>query len=67
MKEYTKAIKDFEQGVSINPNSSFGYYNMDVAYFNLGNKEKAVESFQSAARLGDTDTQDWLKQNGYSW
>lgn len=66
-KEYSKAINDFEHGVAINPNSVIGYYNMGIAYYSLGNKQKTAESFQMAARLGDTDSQDWLKSNGYSW
>ncbi|HJY64445.1 MAG TPA: tetratricopeptide repeat protein [Ignavibacteria bacterium] len=67
MKEYSKAISDFERGVEINPNSIIGYYNMGIAYHGLGNKNKTVECFQNAARLGDIDSQDWLKFNGYSY
>ena len=67
MKQYDKAISDFKRGVEINPKSSFGYFNMGIAYYNMGNKDAAVENFQQAARLGDTDTQEWLKNNGYSW
>jgi tetratricopeptide (TPR) repeat protein len=66
-KEFEKAISDFKRGVEINPNSIIGFYNMGIAYYSLGNKPKTVESFQMAARLGDTDSQDWLKSNGYSW
>ena len=67
MKIFKSAIKDFTRGIEINPNSVFGYYNMGVAYYSLGNKEKTVESFQAAARLGDIDSQDWLRSNGYNW
>jgi tetratricopeptide (TPR) repeat protein len=67
LKEYKKAIKDFERGIEINPNSIYGYYNMGIAYYGLGNKEKTAECFRSAARMGDADSQDWLKSNGYDW
>ncbi len=66
-KQYDKAIADFKKGIELNSNSVFGYYNMGVAYFNLGNKNAAVENFRMAARLGDSETQEWLTKNGYSW
>ena len=52
---------------AINPNSSIAYYNLGVAYFNSGNKTLAIENYRKAAKLGDTDSQNWLKSKGYSW
>jgi len=40
---------------------------MGIAYYGLGNKSKTAECFRNAARLGDSDSQDWLKSNGYDW
>lgn len=67
LKEFGNAINDFQKGVEINPASVIGFYNMGIAYHLLGNNDKTVECFQAAARLGDTDSQDWLKSKGYSW
>jgi len=66
-KNFANAIADFVKAVELNPNSIFGHFNLGIAYYNTGNKDMAVESFKNAARLGDEDSQQWLKSNGYNW
>ncbi len=67
MKNYLPAISDLTKAIEINPNSILAHFNLAIAYYNTGNKDMAAESFKKAARLGDEDSQNWLKANGYSW
>jgi hypothetical protein len=38
---------------------------MAVAYYYTNDKDNAAANFSKAAGLGDTDAQNWLKENGY--
>jgi D-alanyl-D-alanine carboxypeptidase len=65
--KYSAAITAFQQAISIKPDFAEAYYNMGFAYYGLGNETQLISCLQKAARLGDTDAQEQLKKNGYSW
>ncbi|MBF0555264.1 MAG: tetratricopeptide repeat protein [Nitrospirae bacterium] len=62
-KSYTKAISNFTKAIELNPEFALAYYNRGISYFNLGWKDKAINDFKKAARLGDTNAQKYLSEN----
>ena len=49
--EYEKATNIFDKIIKLNPNSYRAYYNLGIAYFNLGQIENAKNSFNSALKI----------------
>lgn len=45
-----KALKRFQQALSINPNDGLASYNAGLAYYTMGNYAQAVASYQTAIR-----------------
>ncbi len=52
--QYDKAAKRFEELLDVNPNHSTGQFYLGVAWANLGDKTKALESFNKARKM-ETD------------
>ena len=40
---------------------------MGKIYFELKDKDKSIESYQKAARLGNIEAQRYLRKEHYSW
>ena len=51
LKDYEKAITNFQQFLALVPNAFFGYYNLGNAHKNLNSYEKALASYDSAIQL----------------
>lgn len=51
-KDYTKALIYFGKAISINSNNSLYYYNEGVAFYALGFKQSAIDSWKKAKNLG---------------
>ncbi len=51
MKEYEKAIADFNQAIRLDPNDAMAYYNRGLIYRNQGDNQAALSDFQKAANL----------------
>ena len=62
----TKAIQMWEKAIELNPDDADAYYNLGLAY-HYDDFDQALFYYKKAARLGDQDAQDWLKENGYDW
>lgn len=61
------AMLAFENAVKINPNYAIGHNNLAHTYLKANQREKAIESFKAAARLGYADAQRLLSQEKISW
>jgi tetratricopeptide (TPR) repeat protein len=49
--EYQKAIEDYDQAITLNPQYARAFYNRGATYRKLGKKEKAIEDFKKAQEL----------------
>lgn len=61
------AIMSFQIAIEKDSKNSNAYYNLALAFEAKGNIELAIKAHKSAAILGDVDSQQWLKENGYGW
>lgn len=52
--ELPEAIKHYKQAIELENNSGRLYFNAGLAYFQLGNAEKALEAYQKAVSLEPT-------------
>ena len=46
LNQFGQAIRDFDHAVFFNPNGAEAYYNRGVIYKRLGEKRKALNSFE---------------------
>ena len=67
MGQYDRAIKDFNRVIETNPKSIEAWVNRGLSYNKLGNTQRAIESLKTAARLGHTESQNYLTSQGVSW
>ena len=51
MKQYEKAINDYNKAIDLNPDYVSAYNNRGTAYFSLGEFEKAIEEYDKAIEL----------------
>ena len=66
-QDYEKAIECYEKAIESNPYWSSPYYNLATVYGHLGDKDKELEYYKEAARLGDEEAQDLLHNRGVPW
>lgn len=55
---YDKIIAIWEAYVAVNPSNTQGYFTLAAAYYSMGNKEKAIQSLQSAEKADPSITQE---------
>lgn len=67
LEEYEKAITFYEKTLAIDSTHRTACRNMGNSYYNLKNNEKYLKYFKKAARLGDSEIQNWLRANGETW
>ena len=65
--EFVAAVDTFTQILAANPEESLSYRLRGNAYDNLGNRQKAIEDWTQAARLGDTTLQSYLDFLEIKW
>ena len=65
--EFAAAIETFTRILAIHPKDSLSYRLRGNAYDNLGNREKAIEDWIQASRLGDAIVQSYLDFLGVKW
>ena len=63
LKDYEKAILDFNQAIQLNPNDALTYYSRGNAYANKGNKQAAIVDLRKAAELYQQQGQTTEYQN----
>jgi len=67
IKDYPRAVADFNKALSIVPTHSGVYFFRADAYFNLGQNDKGIKDLQVSARLGHPVAQKRLKENSLEW
>ena len=65
--EFAAAIETFTRILEVHPKDSLSYRLRGNAYDNLGNREKAIEDWTQASRLGDAVVQSYLDFLGVKW
>jgi tetratricopeptide (TPR) repeat protein len=65
--DYTGAIKTFNEIIAENPRESLPYRLRGNAYQNIGDRQKAVGDWITAARLGDQLVQSYLEYMQINW
>ena len=59
-REFAAGVDTLTQILAAHPQDSLSYRLRGNAYDNLGDRQKAVEDWTQAARLGDTTMQSYL-------
>ena len=67
MGKYRQAIMDYNKTIELSPQDPEVYYNRATVYGKLGNRKKGFEDLKSAARLGHTKAQEYLRLNRMKW
>ena len=60
LKDYQKAIVDYNKAIELNPDDAPGYYNRGLINKKQGDKTKAIQDFTKAAEL-------YQKQGNTEW
>ena len=63
----TPATKKIQKAIKVNANYEQGYCNLGKVYYLLSDIKKSIKYYKKAAKLGQTEAQDWLKENDHSW
>lgn len=66
-EKYDLALKDFDKAISLNANHGGSYASRGTVYDRMNMPGESLADFKAAARLGDKDTQDYLKSKGVGW
>ncbi len=63
LKDYQKALSSINKAIELNPQKGLYYYGRGRIYLisENGDKDRAIEEFKKAAKLGDRDAQNYLK------
>ena len=56
-----------EKAIEIDSEDADAYYNLGFIYHTKGDVDHALIYFKKAAKLGDLEIQNWLKENGHTW
>lgn len=66
---YDMAIELYKKFLEVDRNAggNFIYYRIGFSYLQKGDKEKAIEWYKIAAKLGHIKTQELLAESGYEW
>jgi tetratricopeptide (TPR) repeat protein len=64
LRNYKEALTDFDRAIEFNPKYAEAYYNRAASYYNLGNQRQAYEDLKTAARLGNADAKNFLRDQG---
>ncbi|HQO64965.1 MAG TPA: tetratricopeptide repeat protein [Syntrophorhabdus sp.] len=66
-EKYQKALDDLNKAVSLNRQNAGAFASRGTVYDKLSKPDLALADFKEAARLGDKETQDYLKSKGIAW
>jgi len=64
MGNYREAVADYTKAIEFRNTYALAYYNRAVARTKLGEMDAAVQDLKDAARLGEKDARDALKELG---
>jgi len=65
--DYNGAIHTFTKNIAENPHDRVSYRLRGNAYQNIGDRQKAIEDWKTAARLGDPIIQSYLDHMQINW
>ncbi|WP_258594933.1 tetratricopeptide repeat protein [Mesorhizobium sp. AR07] len=65
-RDYDRAIADYDQAVSLDPNEPEAYYNRGTTWFNKGDSDRAIIDFDQAINLNPQYTKSYLNR-GTAW
>jgi len=60
LNDYLLAKRDFSIVLALNPEYADAYYYNGMCNLYLGDKKQAIEDFEAAASMGDTDVERFL-------
>jgi tetratricopeptide (TPR) repeat protein len=66
-KKYQNALNDFDKAISLNANHAGAFAGRGTVYDKLSRSDQSLMDFKTAARLGDKETQDYLRTKGITW
>lgn len=66
-KKYQKSLDDLDKAISLNASHASAFASRGTIYDELCKPDQALKDFKTAARLGDTETQDYLRSKGITW
>lgn len=66
-EKYQKALDDFDKAVSLNTSHAGAFASRGTVYDKLNMPDKSLADLKTAARLGDKETQDYLRSQGIVW
>ncbi|MDR2970775.1 MAG: tetratricopeptide repeat protein [Bacteroidales bacterium] len=67
LNDFEQAIASFQKAISIKSDYAKAYHNLGRVYHKQKKIEQAIENYKIAARLGDENTQNYLKSNDIIW
>ncbi len=67
LKEYEEAIKDFNRVIEMDSRNAMAYASRGSVYEKTNYPDLALRDFRTAARLGDKDSQAYLKSRSIDW
>jgi len=60
--DFNSTIEACSKAIELDPGNWYAYRLRSLAYAKLGNPRQAIQDCEAAAKLGDKECQDWLKQ-----
>src|SRR5467141_553155 len=65
--EPDSAIAWYKKAISIEPGNALAFENLGATYYRKGEIQNGIEAMKRAARLGDPDAKEFLRNIGESW
>ncbi|MBD3879512.1 MAG: tetratricopeptide repeat protein [Quinella sp. 1Q5] len=65
LKQYERAIQDYDKAIQLNPNHEMAYNNRGLAYGKLGQKDKEIQDYESAIKLNPNYAGSYYNRGGY--
>ncbi len=62
LKEYQKAINDYDQAIALNPKNAEVFGNRGFAYANLGEHQKAINDYDQAIAINPKDARSFYNR-----
>lgn len=67
LREYRQALADFNKVIEKRPDMASAYASRGSTFEKLNDHYNALKDYKMAARLGDKDTQEYLKSKNIKW
>lgn len=64
---FADAMRNFTQAIAFDPKYDGAYHSRGNAYLQMGQKEKGLQDYRIAARLGNEDVKKYLQDNNLAW